>query len=301
MPDNVLAGAVDMHTHPHPSLMDRGFDFVTEALEAEAAGMRAVVLKDHLMSTASTLGILKSRRQELFGKELKVELIGSIVLNNHVGGLDPFATEVALEMGAKVVWLPTISARGHYEALRAAPAQRGPFARLNTMRPLEPIDIVDAEGKVVPSLMEVFELIKKHDAVLATGHVAPAQTMAMLPQARAIGLERIVVTHPTMAFVNASPEQMAEMVRQGAYLEHEAGFWEPARAGGQPIQSLIDMIDTYGAAHTVLSTDLGNAGAAHPAAGLESVATSLLEHGVSPSDLDLLIRTNPYQLLGLHS
>ena len=295
---DILSGAIDMHVHTHPSLMDRGLDFVTAAQEADAAGMRAVVLKDHLVSTAATLGVLKSRREELLPGS-KVQLISSIVLNSHSGGLDPFAVEVALEMGAKVVWLPTISARGHVDFLRQRPATSGPFARLNGMKPLEPLDIVDADDKVPVGLREIFELIRKYDAVLATGHVAPAQTLAMLPQAIEAGVERIVITHPTMAFVNYTAEQIAEAVAQGAYLEHEVGFWEPARPGGLPIESLRDLIQIYGSARTVLSTDLGNAGSAHPAAGLEGVAQALLDAKLPVADLDTLIRGNPAALLGL--
>ena len=44
---------------------------------------------------------------------IKTKVFGSIALNSMVGGLNPSAVDLALAMGAKVVWFPTISAPHH--------------------------------------------------------------------------------------------------------------------------------------------------------------------------------------------
>src|SRR6266511_105543 len=67
MSGSLLAGAVDMHCHAGPSLFNRDLDFVTAAQEADAAGMRAIVVKDHLFPSVVALAVLESRTKELVG------------------------------------------------------------------------------------------------------------------------------------------------------------------------------------------------------------------------------------------
>ena len=59
--ESLLIGAIDMHCHAGPSLFDRDLDYVRAAEEGKAAGMRALVIKDHLMPSAVELSILKTR------------------------------------------------------------------------------------------------------------------------------------------------------------------------------------------------------------------------------------------------
>ena len=42
-----------------------------------------------------------------------MQILGSVTLNDAVGGLNPFAVEAALDLGARVIWMPTISAQNH--------------------------------------------------------------------------------------------------------------------------------------------------------------------------------------------
>jgi predicted TIM-barrel fold metal-dependent hydrolase len=283
-----------MHCHAGPSLFDRDLDYVRAAEEGQEAGMKALVIKDHLMPSAIELSILKTR-PEMLAKAPDVELFGSICLNNHVGGFNPWALEVALELGAKVVWFPTVSSQRHIE--------RHPgslFGTLTTkdLRMATPLQVLDESGKPVPEAIECLELIAKHDAVLATGHMQVEHTMAVLPIARERGVNRIIITHPTL-FVDADSEQRTAMINQGAYLEHEVGMFKAGRPNGrQETSELIALIKEHGADHTILSSDLGQINSTHPAAGLQNTAKALLEAGFSESDVEKLFARNAQQLLG---
>ncbi|HWO73595.1 MAG TPA: DUF6282 family protein, partial [Dehalococcoidia bacterium] len=210
-------------------------------------------------------------------------------------GFNPWALEVALELGAKVVWFPTVSSQRHIE--------RHPgslFGNLTSrdLRMATPVQVLDEWGKVVPEAIECLELIAKYDAVLATGHMAAEHTLAVLPVARERGVERIVITHPTL-FVDANSGQRTAMINQGAFLEHEVGLYKSGRPTARfETSELIALIKEHGAEHTILSSDLGQANSTHPVDGLQSTAMALLEAGISDADVERLFVTNASQLLG---
>jgi len=291
---NLIKGGFDMHCHAGPSLFDRDLDYVRAAEEAEAAGMKGIVIKDHLMPSAVALSILKTQ-PEMLAKAPNVAVIGSICLNNHVGGFNPWALELALELGARVVWFPTVSSQRHIE--------RHPgslFGTLTTrdLKMATPIQVLDESGAMVPEAIECLELIAKYDAVLATGHMQAEHTLAVLPVARDRGVERIVITHPTL-FVDADSAQRTQMINSGAFLEHEVGMYKAARPNGrQETSELIDLIKEHGSEHTILSSDLGQLNSPHPVNGMEGTAKALVEANFSDTDIDRLFKTNAAQLLG---
>jgi hypothetical protein len=308
MPADILKGAVDMHCHAGPSVMTRDLDFIAAAEEAHAAGMKAIVVKDHLAPSSVSVSLLETQRDTLLSPDNKVKVFGSICLNAQVGGLNPFALEIALNQGAKVVWLPTVSGRPfieHRAELKqhrpppAPGARKDPFDRVDALKQPEPIDVIDAEGKPVPEMNDIFELIRKYDAVMATGHIGPRQILAVLPAAKAAGVERIVVTHPSISYFGTTREQISQMVG-GTYLEHEAPFWAPINNRGHLLPELIDLIRLAGPENTILSSDLGQLGAPHPAAGLQSVAEALVEAGIKENEIDRMMKQNQAALLGLN-
>ena len=57
--DELLRGSIDLHIHTGPSVMKRKIDHLQEIEEAEAAGMKAILLKDHLHCNTPTLEVIK--------------------------------------------------------------------------------------------------------------------------------------------------------------------------------------------------------------------------------------------------
>ena len=69
----------------------------------------------------------------------------------------------------------TQSARRHLEKLGQDPNQG--------------ITLVE-NGKVVPKLKDIFQLVKDHDAVLATAHVSPEEAFVVVEAARNAGVKK---------------------------------------------------------------------------------------------------------------
>ena len=92
-----------MHAHGDPDGTARKVDVIELARVAKAAGMRAIVLKNHYEPTASLAYVV--------GEVVPgIEVFGGISLDLTVGGVNPAAVEWMTRVkGArgKVVWLPT--------------------------------------------------------------------------------------------------------------------------------------------------------------------------------------------------
>src|SRR5882757_4214781 len=108
----LLVGAIDLHCHSGPAAMPRILDHHEELLDAGAAGFRAVLYKDHFYPGMAHAIIL----EKMF-PETNVKLFSGVALNNASGGINPHAVNHAVNIGAKIVWLPTLSAANHIEKL----------------------------------------------------------------------------------------------------------------------------------------------------------------------------------------
>src|SRR5262245_47020460 len=84
--DEVLVGVIDVHAHSGPDSRPRSIDFLDAARYAKLKGMRGMVLKHHLDSTAGYAYLV---RKEVPG----FEAFGLIDLNRPAGGMNPAAVE----------------------------------------------------------------------------------------------------------------------------------------------------------------------------------------------------------------
>src|SRR5687767_7121390 len=100
---DLLRGAIDTHVHSFPDVVARKLDDLALVEQARAAGMRGILLKSHVFSTAERAWLLRKLYPDFL-------TFGGITLNHSVGGLNPKAVEAALKLGAVQVWMPTLSA-----------------------------------------------------------------------------------------------------------------------------------------------------------------------------------------------
>src|SRR5438874_4344070 len=150
-----LTGAADLHCHfgPDPH-RERSVDAFEAATEAGAAGHRAVVLKSHDSPTPTLAWAV----QHEVGDGISV--FGGICCDREIGGVNPAAVEVALGLGARIVWLPTLRSRQD--------VGNGVAAMLGI--PGTGIVVTDADDALLPEVRGVLALVGEHDAVLAAGH-----------------------------------------------------------------------------------------------------------------------------------
>lgn len=273
-----LNGVFDIHAHCDPDVTPRSIDALNLVRLAKQKGFRGLVLKNHYEPTASWAALA---RQEVPG----LEVFGGIALNRSNGGVNPAAVErMAKVKGAygKVVWMPTFDAENHVKLTKE---QR-------------PSVSVSRGGRLLPETLEVLDLIAKYKLVLATGHSAPEESLMMIREAKKRGIGAIVVTHPMNQYVRMSVEQMKQAVALGAMLE----FTGNAVLGLQKENEYSDyarVMRQVGWQSIILSSDFGQKGNPLHPDGLEQIFAGLRKEGVTPAQIEQMVKKNPAKLLGL--
>ena len=212
-------------------------------------------------------------------------MFGSITMNKVIGGINPVAVETALKLGAKVVWLPTASARNHIEKLN-----------LDMKKCVE----VVRDGKVVPEMNDVFQLVKDYDAVLGTAHVSPEECFVVVEAARKAGVKKIVVTHPEWWLVNMSVEDQVRMVKDYDVILERC--YAQNMGGGKyksNLPSNLEIIQTVGYEHVMVDTDGGQVENPHWELALQEYMQYLVDHGIPEEQVYHMTHTIPAGLLGL--
>ena len=284
------AGVIDVHVHSHPDVFGRNMDDIDVAQLAKAKGMRGIVLKNHVATTAD--------RAALVMKVVPgIEVFGGIVLNKAVGGVNPAAVEWMHRMyggRGKVVWLPTFDADKHVKTLVNKDGSGL---------------VVAPGGKVTPEMEEVLKIIARENLVLATGHIHPDEVVAVAKRANELGVRNILVTHGFTNIPGLSMAQAKEVADAGGmievcFLQFLTGpnapyawmkHWDQVNA-----QRVAEAIKAVGAKSLVISSDLGQQGNMTHPDGLENAIAAMKAAGISEGDIDLMMRKNPAQLLGLN-
>jgi len=238
-----LNGAIDLHVHTAPDVYPRSVDDHQLAREAQAAGMKGLVLKSHHTLTAD--------RAWLVRQQTGFETFGGLVLNLTVGGFNLVAVETALAFGAKQIWMPTIHAQ---YCLQTATIS---MVREEARKGRSGLTVLDDEGNFRSDLLPILEMVRDADAILGTGHLAPSESLILLDQSRRMGLNKLLVTHPLMSFTRFSTDQMRQAVDFGAVLEFDAlscrPNWPEAVSPSATAQAVLEI----GPAHCVLGRDGG--------------------------------------------
>jgi hypothetical protein len=289
----VLKGSVDLHVHPAPSPLPRRVDAVEAAQAAEAIGMRAIVVKSHHHSTVTDVLALG---RDLNG--LPVKVFGGIALNSAVGGLNPHAVDLALQLGGRIVWFPTIGSPQHIAHHAAHPDLKFPKLAVH-VREERPVDVLDENGELRPEVHDIIGLIKEHDAILASGHMAPDRILAVFEAAHAAGVTRLLVNHPNFV-VEATHEQGKRFVELGAVIEHSLCMYDDRSSFyNWDIDVLLGWIGAVGADRSTLGSDLGQMKNPLPSEAFTKIVGQLLYAGLGEADVEAMVRRNPARLLDL--
>ncbi len=284
--EQLLQGAIDLHVHHGPDTRPRRVDAFEAAKQAQQAGMRAIVLKSHIYPTVP-LAILIS--QLVPG----IKIFGSICLDYEIGGLNLFALEASAKMGARVVWMPTISAQN----------SRSKMNKLGSQLKGEGFSILDNQGKLAPEMSSLISIIKEYNMVLASGHLSPPETFSLIKEAKSQKVERMVITHPLdVEYVEKalSLEDLRDLVKMGAFIELTSVGMLPTEFSHNP-EHMLETIKAIGAEHCVMSSDMGQYSNPPPVEGIRLFIATLLKRGIAEKDIELMVKTNPGWLLGLEA
>lgn len=287
---SLLRGALDLHVHSGPSTMPRQLDHLQAVEEAAAAGMAAVLFKDHHYSVAPFLPIIE-RLTEGSG----VRSYACLVLNNAVGGLNPYAVDFALKSGAKLIMMPTAHSANH---IRSTHRKVKLASRIQLKKPYA-VHVVDQYGELLDPLKEILDMIAGHDAVLASGHLHIAEIWKLFEEARARGVKRLMVNHPTYD-IHCTYADIAELVSMGAVIEQSACLFIDSRFNVYEPEELKRQIDAAGVDATSFGSDLGQVDCPTPVEGIRQAIRLCLGLGYAVEDVRKMVRDNPARVIGLH-
>jgi Family of unknown function (DUF6282) len=295
--EGLLEGAFDTHVHSAPDVLPRKFDDLELAQRFKDRRMGGFVLKSHYICTAD--------RATLVGKIVpEVEVFGAIALNNAVGGLNPLALDIAGRLGNRVVFLPSVDNANELENIAGQRDESKLPYWMSIAREMRALGIagswlsVTEDGKVTAATRQCLEIVAKHDMVLATSHIRPAEMLPVVLAAREVGVQRIVITHPEFPTTYLSIPEQQELARHGVYFER--CFTTP-HSGKISWEQVYANIREVGPSSTIVATDLGQTNNPYPDEGLGLFIGRLLDNGFSEGEVRAMVRDNPAQLLGARS
>lgn len=287
----LLVGAIDLHCHSGPAAMPRILDHHEALLDAAAARFRALLYKDHFyLGTAHALIL-----EKLF-PELGVKLFSGIALNNASGGINPHAVDHAAKLGARIVWMPTLSAANHIDQA-SGQAKSFPKTAQKMLDPI-PLRCTDDDGRLTDATLQVLDLVAEADIILAGGHLHVSEMLLLFAEARRRGVRKLLVNHPTY-IVGCSDDDIRALVGLGAYIEHSICMFVEGRAKKYEPDKLAHLIEVAGVERTILSSDLGLQGSPRPVDGFRAVTGTLLDLQMPKPAIRRLVGDNAAELLGV--
>jgi hypothetical protein len=254
----------DLHVHTAPDVQPRLVDDLEAIAMYERAGFSGCVLKAHYDATAG--------RARAAGHRSPVRVYGALALNQHVGGLNPAAVAAALTMAARVIWMPT--ADSHTQETAGLPRLcRTQPGLASTTYAIPPVDAA-TEDRV----RQIVALIADADAVLATGHLSTPEIAWLLPVARAGGVRRLLLTHPSWTVPAMSAAEAAELAGADAYVEITA--FQLLHQPGATAATLAEFARTVGLERIILSSDAGQPDSPPPPEALSQLVEALAAEGL---------------------
>jgi hypothetical protein len=268
------------------------------AAQANAVKMRAIMLKSHIHITAERAKLA----QKAVGDQMGV--YGMICLNPAVGGLNPEAVKMAIEMGVKAVWMPSMWAENHARYVRQSRSRMG-YETMDFEFPEKGETILTINDKIKPEVLEILKMVRDHDLMLSTGHLYLHEAHLLIDEANKLGIKKLLVHTVNYHVLNYPLEEQMKLVEKGAYLEF--GFtslpgpvWGPVDPSRNiSLDDVCISIRTVGVEHCILTTDSGQITSPPPIECMRQWIELLKLKGFDQDELDTMTKINPGKLLGL--
>ena len=290
--DDMMQGAIDVHCH---------IDFEFSAKErkrepefhwlpkAEAMGMRGVVLKSHWWPTVNVVPYILSSVQT------QVALWSSVALNITAGGPNPCVIESCAELGGRMVFLPTWSARNDVER-KGFSSRIKSYYKNHAQLENPNYYFLDDRGKLVQRGREIIECCKAHNLTLGMGPVSWPESLAFIEAARETGYHRIVVNHAQSHIIAMPVDAMTRAAEMGAFVEV---CWNALAPGRMDSPQLVKELRQVGLRQVVASTDYFRPYSPNPPELMRMFLGMLHEGGLNPAEIEMVACGNPARLMGL--
>jgi hypothetical protein len=281
--------------------------------------MRAIVLKDVFEMSNGTAWLVNQQVPDF-------QVYGGLMLNTVYGGMNPRAFKTAIYYGDGAKYLDFGAHSTYYQAAKEGRIVDGKFVPLSELYPkfreeeLNRCIRIPVDGDPDPALDEILTLLAANPHIyLDTGHVSAEEAVRLVDLKSKYGYKRIVVSSSVTKV--STMDQLKQMAKKGAFIEFTFGAYTAANliplthyyvekeytsidegltggpAGGIP--SVARSIRELGAKNCIMSTDFGRYGLSTPVEGLRQFIACMLDLGIGPDDIKLMVKTNPEKLLGL--
>lgn len=297
-PYQMLAGMVDLHIHSHPDCAPRLLDDLEIVAQAKAVGMRAVMLKSHVGSSVERAYIAQQAAGE------GIEVYGMVCLNPSVGGLNPEAVRMALKLGAKGVWMPSMWAEHHAAYIRNSTNKMG-YETFDVQFPQSGITILHTDKGLKPEVVEILELMAERDAMLSTGHLSLDESQLLVDEAISRGVTKILIHTVNYHVLNYPTEALEEFTAKGAMLEFGwTSLLNPVWAAADPsrmlsLAEITELIRRVGVEKVVVTSDAGPVTVPPAIECMRQWYEMLKIKGFDATEIDIIMKENPARLLGL--
>ncbi|MFD9629052.1 DUF6282 family protein [Peribacillus muralis] len=284
----LLKGAIDFHVHSAPSIFERkqtDWQLIDEAIEAQMGGL---VLKSHETSTVERAFLINEKVD-------RIQAFGGIVLNKHIGGWNPLAVETSLKLGGRVVWFPTLSSPQHmsYFANKKTALFNG-----NPLLNEQGLTLRNHHNEVYSEVIEILNLIKAYDAVLATGHLSLEEQHDLVALAMELGIQKIVIQHADMGISKIPLDDQKYFVDKGCIIEKcflacSNDFHDLT------VELMAETINELGADNCILVTDYGQPHNNTPVTAMNQFVEQLVSVKITEEQINKMLKVNPRTLLGV--
>ncbi len=286
-----LRNFIDLHVHIGPEILPRKFSVQT-LIEEERGKIGGMALKSHFYPTIPLIKSIKDTK--------KLILVGSVTLNNYIGGLNPDAIYASAKLSALpiIVWFPTINAQNFLDTSEhEIPLEwvgKGFVSRQS--KDVKGLTVL-GDKKLSLNTMMALRAIKENNCILATGHLAADEAALLVRGAVALGIRKIIITHAMYQCIDMEIKLQKELtLLEGVYVEHNYAMY---LIDNIPIKEIARQIKSVGAVKCIISSDMGQMNSPSPSAGLQQFCRLLLNEGITKEELKIMGETNPRTLLGI--
>jgi len=289
----LLKGAIELHVHSAPDLFPRLQNHAEFVQMAKQAGYRAVVIKSQNMGSADRVPFIRMPVPD-------IDVFGSITLNYSVGGINPFAVNAALGFGAKVVWMPTVDARNHMNFFGGL-GQFGSSIKSEKKLPdfykrAKGLTAFSDDEKLLPEVMDILDLVASSGVAFSFGHVSLKEYFALAKACRDVGVKKMFIDHPDLAFTKVPLEAQIELTKMGIKMNYVAAEISPRFYCISP-KEIVNNMRQVGINNSLISTDVGTPTNPNPIETMRSYIQILLDEGLTPGEVKTMLHDNPAAFL----
>jgi Family of unknown function (DUF6282) len=280
-----LEGMYDLHVHAAPSIVKRRLTAIEVMKVTSSEGMAGVMLLDHTYNTVVVAQVVNELG-------LRAKAFGTILLNESVGGINPWVVETALQLGTHQIQMPTYSSQNHKE--RYGDDQKVfPYQKKS-----KGVRVLDDRGRLITPVEEVLEIMKGKNSFLGTGHLGHDEVRALVKRAGDLKI-RTVITSVSTDIVDLPEEIQKELASDLVFMEHDYSALSDMAHKKTPIELIAHQIRSVGAARCVLGTDAGAMIVPDLITEMKDFIGKLTAAGITESELDVMLRKTPPIVLGL--